>query len=373
MSRKHIAVIVESSYGHFVSVVGIVTSLTRLGYRVSCAVSEHFAAGVRAIGAEPVIYKPSMSKMHFFAEMLRPDGSYAGFQSDPRYERWRRCYEEEIRDNRTQLGSLYRSAPPEAVIYDVMTAGFAKELANGWGARILEHSPLMISVDFIQRYDDQLILVSMPKSFQPDADRLDRRFQFIGFSPLGRRSFFHAWKPSVRDDKVILVSSTTGLLPQVDFFNKVIQAFADRPVRVVLSIGNHLDPSNLSNVPKNFEVNQTASNLEILERASVFIGQGGQGSVLETMYCGVPAIIIPPAVEPDNPFEPVARRVTELRVGMNLSRHASAAELRAAVDYLVHDNHEMKCRLTETRTVMREQAQSAADRAASLIDAHLKG
>jgi UDP:flavonoid glycosyltransferase YjiC (YdhE family) len=63
MQKRHIAIIVESSYGHLISVLGLAIGLIRRGHLVSCAVSGRFSAGIRAIGAKPITYTPSMSKM----------------------------------------------------------------------------------------------------------------------------------------------------------------------------------------------------------------------------------------------------------------------------------------------------------------------
>jgi UDP:flavonoid glycosyltransferase YjiC (YdhE family) len=365
MRRRHVAFIVEPSYGHLVSVVGIATRLLCRGYRVSVATSMQFAGATRAIGAEAFVYRPSMSKNRMLADVLQPDGSYSCEVYDPREERWSKQREAEWKENRCQIELLYKADIPALVIYDGFIASFAKELASSWGAFTVMHSPLMI--DPGSRYDDALVIVTLPKLFQSNASTLDSRFQFVGFIPDGRKRFFSRWEGTNKCERVILVSATTGLLPELQFFERAISAFADVQSGVVLSVGRHLDPDRLTQLlPQNFEVNRDAANFEILEHACLFVGQGGQGSVLEAMYHGVPALLVPPIIE--GPFEPVVRRVEELGVGMRLGSRVAPGELRKAADFIVYENSGMHERLKEVREIMRHEAVEGASRAVDLIE-----
>jgi MGT family glycosyltransferase len=163
----------------------------------------------------------------------------------------------------------------------------------------------------------------------------------------------------------ILVSATTAV-PQPEFYKMAIAAFESLPFRVILSIGNEIDPGSLGPLPTRFEINQFSSQLEILEQASLYIGQGGVGSTLEALYCGVPVLLIPPGPG----YDPVPRRIAELGLGMRLEGSAiSIEELRNAAVFLLEDGETQK-RAMEARKTMRET--NGAKLAGDLIDAYIR-
>lgn len=89
---------------------------------------------------------------------------------------------------------------------------------------------------------------------------------------------------------------------------------------------------SLGAIPKNFVVQNEVPQLEILQRAALFISHGGMNSVSEALYYGVPLIVIPQA----GGQTWVARRVGQLGAGKMLHRsklHAHA--LRRLADKII--------------------------------------
>jgi MGT family glycosyltransferase len=74
----------------------------------------------------------------------------------------------------------------------------------------------------------------------------------------------------------------------------------DRPAKgkkyqVVMSIGRNVSLNDLGPLPASFIARQFVPQLEILQRAKLFITHGGMNSASETMFYGVPLIVVPQA------------------------------------------------------------------------------
>jgi MGT family glycosyltransferase len=151
-----------------------------------------------------------------------------------------------------------------------------------------------------------------------------------------------------------------------------LAAFRDTPYFVVLSVPSAdrwsaVDAAALGALPNNFFLNTRCSHLDILPRCCLFIGQGGPGSTLEALYCGVPLLLLPPTTG----HEISTRRVVELGLGCRLSlADASATALRQTAEAIMADGV-MHARLEAARAAM--VANSGGKRAADLIERELRG
>jgi len=117
-------------------------------------------------------------------------------------------------------------------------------------------------------------------------------------------------------------------------------------------------------LPENFQINRFSSNLDILEHACLFIGQGGQGSTLEALYCGVPVLLIPPTWIQD----PIASRIVELGLGARLASDVSPSSLRQHALSVLEDNDTL-IRVRQAQQSMRDER--GAEVAADIINGYL--
>ena len=101
-----------------------------------------------------------------------------------------------------------------------------------------------------------------------------------------------------------------------EFYRHCFAAFANSMYQVVLSVGHKTPLSSLGDIPPKFIVQNYVPQLEILQRANVFISHGGMNSVSEALYYGVPLLVIPQSA--DQPW--VAKRVAQLGAGKLLPR-----------------------------------------------------
>ncbi|KOR90712.1 glycosyl transferase family 1 [Paenibacillus solani] len=173
-----------------------------------------------------------------------------------------------------------------------------------------------------------LNIVYTSKSFQPGGASFDDSFKFIGPSIVPRSSgpfdFAH-----VDSDHLIYISFGTVINQAMDFYKICFAAFAETKYGVILSVGGQSLIAELGEIPKNFSVHSYVPQLEVLQKAKLFITHGGMNSTSEGLYYGVPLIVIPQSA--DQPM--VARRVAEIGAGVHLNQdRLTAEELRETVE-----------------------------------------
>ncbi len=194
-----------------------------------------------------------------------------------------------------------------------------------------------------------LNIVYTSRHFQPCAGTFDDRFQFVGPSLTvtgtsdGRGE--HA--------RVAVVYVSLGTLFNADaaFYRACFEAFGREDIEVILSIGTNVSEASLGQAPANFVVRPHVPQLDVLGRASAFVTHGGMNSVSESLFQGVPVVVIPQMGEQ----EVVGRRVEEIGAGIYLAKHdVSAEKLRESVARLLTD-----ARFRERAAVVRESFRTA--------------
>ncbi len=182
-------------------------------------------------------------------------------------------------------------------------------------------------------HSEDLNLCAFPRAFQFDADSLDsRRFYFAG--PFLDRPFSPMWKNCSGGRRIVLVSAITGSV-DASYFNKIIDSLSGSEYHVILSVGENFPISELQTLPTNFEINSSASHLEILPRTDLHIYSGGASGTLEGFYFGVPLIAVPSAAY----NYAIANRLAELGLVLRLPRRALTNEMiRENVETALHDD-----------------------------------
>jgi hypothetical protein len=131
------------------------------------------------------------------------------------------------------------------------------------------------------------------------------------------RASLPGWASSGADPLVYLtfgsVAGALGLFPRV--YRPAIESLAELPARVLVTIGENAEPSELDPVPQNVHVERWVSQDAILEQADAVICHGGYGSVLGALAAGIP--VVPMPIFADDQWRN-ARRVAELGAGIAL-------------------------------------------------------
>ena len=367
MHGRHIALFPLPGISHVFPFLGLCPELVRRGCRVTVATIEPVAKRVVAAGAEPVIVKTDSYSI---------PTAYAAIQglpiNDPkRWEELAHIHSRWLLNSAAisvrQLDKFYRENRPDLVIYELSAyAGriLAKRFHSAaiqyypdfiqhsgyvcWETSvghnpqsIVEFSSLLDSLLWAYGFEDPdnfwqtegLNFYQLPRALQFNPDAIDSdRFCFVG--PFLDRPFSPVWKNHSGGKRVILVSAVGGSSDH-DYFNKIIAALSGSEYHVILSVGEHLPTSELRTLPINFEINRSASHLEILPHTDLHLYSGGPTSTLEGLYFGVPLIAIPSY---DRNYI-IANRLAELGVVHTLPLHTLTSQMiRENVEAVLQDD-----------------------------------
>ncbi|MHC3820640.1 macrolide family glycosyltransferase [Streptomyces sp. DT9] len=368
--RGHVGVCTFPAYAHIAPAVPLMTELVRRGHRVTCFVTERFAELARSSGAEAVVY-PSR-----FPWADGPTGSAV--------ENILAFFEEAIAPLETAL-ARFDGDRPDVLAHDLAASEAARLLARAWDVPVLQLCPTIASgpgfsmsdrqsqevtgpppepidphdpaiAEFVARkgrlftehrldgspldgfgaeHGDNIVF--LPKAFQPAAETFDDRFAFVG-PCLAAPSDDAApdtggWQPP-DGRRVVLLSLGSSYTPdQAAFLRFCIQALADSPWHVVVTLGHRVTADELGPLPANVETHQWLRHPEVLRHAAAFITHAGMGSVMESVAHGVPMVLVPFHIDQ----RVIARQAADLDLGRVLLREsADPAALRTAVDEVVN-------------------------------------
>jgi MGT family glycosyltransferase len=164
---------------------------------------------------------------------------------------------------------------------------------------------------------EQLTLIFMPKEFQFEGDRFDDRFLFVGPSLIETPS--ERWPfetPATGRPPRVYISLGTLRNNEPGFYRSCFAAFNRREWQVVMSVGDRIDVASLVPFPDNFLVARSVRQTALLPNVDVFVTHGGLNSTMESLYFGVPLVVVPFIREQ----RLTARRVKELGLGIVLER-----------------------------------------------------
>ncbi len=117
-------------------------------------------------------------------------------------------------------------------------------------------------------------------------------------------------------------------------YRPVIDAVADLPIRVLLTVGAELSLETLGDLPPNVHVERFVAQDQVIPHAAAVVCHGGSGTVLGALAAGVPLVVAP--LFADQPFN--AARVAAVGAGLALPiRNAPAPELRRALSKVMEE------------------------------------
>jgi UDP:flavonoid glycosyltransferase YjiC (YdhE family) len=149
------------------------------------------------------------------------------------------------------------------------------------------------------------------------------------------------WWPGREHEPLVYVTfgSVAGSFPQaLPVYGVALQAVAELPVRVLLTVGQELDLDALPPSPENVRIERWVPQQDVLGHAAAAVVHGGSGSTLGALAAGVPLAVLPLfADQPQN-----ARRVAEVGAGVAVEPNrdeveATVAPLRDAIRSVLED------------------------------------
>jgi len=184
-----------------------------------------------------------------------------------------------------------------------------------------------------RRLSQSLYLTLAPPSLEFPSPSETRALRFrdpVGVRPLPD------WWPG-RDEPLVYVSFGSAA-PSFEFFpalcRATIDAVAELPMRVLLTVGDSRDPEEFGAVPDSVHIERWIPQPDVMPHAAAMVGHGGSGSTLMAMAAGVPLAVVP--LFADQPYN--ARRVAQIGAGIALEGGIEAvAELPGAVRALLEE------------------------------------
>lgn len=134
-------------------------------------------------------------------------------------------------------------------------------------------------------------LTRFPASMDPSPFAVTVRFR----EPLPAARPLPDWWTASRDPLVYLTFGTVFgyLADAANAYRTVIRAFADLPVRVLLTVGRHLDPGTLGAFPANVHVEPWVEQADALAAADLAVCHGGSGTAFGALAAGRPLVVLP--------------------------------------------------------------------------------
>lgn len=150
-------------------------------------------------------------------------------------------------------------------------------------------------------HSGELNLVLVPESFHPLVPHSRNSYVFTGPSFVGDPERFPDNSESglevaaAADHRPLVYISlgTSELNDNVEMYRQCFRAFANQPIRVLMSYGRNVDPHRIGAVPANFHLAAWVPQIAALRHADAFVSHCGMASVMESMYFGVPIVAVP--------------------------------------------------------------------------------
>ena len=229
-----------------------------------------------------------------------------------------------------------------------------RSLRRRYGVRGTGLMPAMSS-------DGGLSIVYTSRAFQPCAETFDDRFCFVGPLLEPRADSDALPWGTIGHPTVVYVSLGTLFNADAEFYRACFEAFRTVDAQVILSVGRRIAIDTLGTPPGNVLVRPHVPQLEVLQRAAAFITHGGMNSVSESLFYGVPLVVIPQMSEQWI----VGRRVEELGAGVFLAKEdVTPQSLRSSVERVLADD---RCRAQARAIGESFKASGGAARAADAI------
>lgn len=180
-----------------------------------------------------------------------------------------------------------------------------------------------------------LILVNTSKEFQPFSETFGEHFKFIGWVPSTkyRKDYDFPWE-KITKDNLVYISLGTTFNRNSRFYEYCFTAFKDLDCQVLISTGQSKSLGLPVEVPDNILLADWVPQLKILERADVFVTQGGSSSVSESINFGCPVVVVPQMAEQHI----IGYWVEEIKVGKHLEGgKVRIQQLKNSVETVLND------------------------------------
>ena len=194
--------------------------------------------------------------------------------------------------------------------------------------RLQQHGyPVKNVLELIGSDESAPTVVYTSPEFQPCADTFPEWYAFVGPSVRPAQSSIEKIR-----EKLVYISMGTVNNDLMPLYRQCITALADAPYQVILSVGSLVDVQAFGKLPEHISVFAHVDQIAVLEKADVFVSHCGMNSVSESLYFGVPLVMLPQTSEQGG----VAERVRQLGAGVKLKK-TDAKSILCAIERMLKD------------------------------------
>ncbi len=176
--------------------------------------------------------------------------------------------------------------------------------------------------------------VASARAFDFNAQSMPGDVRYAG-PLLGAQSWMREWEsPWAADDArpLILTSFSTTFQNHAGALQRVIDAAADLPVRLLVTLGGSIEAHEVR-AAGNTVIVHSAPHDAVLPHASAVVTHGGHGTVIRALRHGLPVLVMPHGRDQhDN-----AARVVEAGAGLWLDAASPTQAIGAALRALIED------------------------------------
>ena len=177
-------------------------------------------------------------------------------------------------------------------------------------------------------------LLATSPAFDFPSSALPERVRYVGpqiADPLWARAWTSPW-PASDKRPLVAVSFSTTFQNHAAVLQKIVDALATLPVRVLVTLGGAIRAEELK-PGSNCVVVESAPHTEVMREAAFVVTHGGHGTVMSALLSRVPMLVIPHGRDQNDN----AMRVTERGAGLSLMPGAPVEELREACRRLLNE------------------------------------
>jgi len=213
--------------------------------------------------------------------------------------------------------------------------------------------PVKNILDIIGNDDSTHTIVYTSPEFQPCSETFSDKYAFVGPSIRPATE-----KIEKKRDKLIYLSMGTVNNDMMPFYKECLSAFTDTDYQVIMSVGHLVSLEDFEEQPENISVFSHVDQIAVLQQADVFVSHCGMNSVSESLYFGVPLIMLPQTSEQGG----VSERVKQLGAGIRLDKTDAPSILEAINEIFTNSTYQQNATSISESFKRCSGAKGAADK-----------
>ena len=219
--------------------------------------------------------------------------------------------------------------------------------------------PIKNVLDIIGNDENTHTIVYTSPEFQPSSETFSEKYAFVG--PSIRPATAEIEK---KRNKLIYISMGTVNNDMMPLYKQCVSALADTEYQVIMSVGILVSMKEFGTLPSNISVFSHVDQIAVLQQADVFVSHCGMNSVSESLYFGVPLIMLPQTAEQAG----VAERVYQLGAGIKLNKSDASSILDAINKIFAEDTYRQNALTISNGFKRCPGAKGAADKIIQVLE-----